>query len=68
MRNAVISMLLVVSLGCMKKSADGTYRVDKKQVNGQMQKLKTGAKQVEKKAGEGLEKAGEKLKHDATKH
>jgi len=68
MRKTIFVLAFLAALGCMKKSADGTYRVDKKQVNGQMQKLKAGAKQVEKKAGEGLAKAGEKLKHDAAKH
>ena len=68
MRNTAIVLSLLAVLGCMKKQADGTYRVDKKQVNTQTDKLKTGVKQVEKKVGQGLEKAGEKLKRDAAKH
>ena len=68
MRNTVLILMLVTALGCMKKQADGTYKVDKKQVNTNTEKLKAEAKRVEKKAGEGLQKAGEKLKRDAAKH
>ena len=57
----MIVIALLAALGCMKKSADGTYRVDKKS-------MQSAAKRVEKKAGEGLAKAGEKLKRDAAKH
>ena len=68
MRKTMFVLAILAALGCMKKQADGTYHVDKKQVNNQTEKLKAGAKQVEKKVGQGLEKAGEKLKHDASKH
>ena len=61
MRKIALLLMLLAALGCMKKSADGTYRVDKKS-------MQSAAKRVEKKAGEGLTKAGEKLKRDAAKH
>jgi hypothetical protein len=89
MRNAVFLLMLFAALGCMKKQADGTYKVDtagsqadakksgdelKADLKKAGEKLKTGAhkirdsdtaKHVEEKAGESLEKAGQKLKEKA---
>jgi hypothetical protein len=60
MRNTVFILMLFGALGCMKKQADGTYKVDT-----------AAAKTDTKKSGDelkaDLQKAGEKLKAGAQK-
>src|SRR5438067_2329135 len=68
MRNIVFSLMLLAALGCMKKNADGTYRVDNP-VSGKNEAKK--ARDNAKKSGDelktDLQKVGEKLKADAQK-
>lgn len=69
MRRTVILLLVLAALGCMKKQADGTYKVDTAHAKADTKKsgedLKKAAKRAEEKTGEALQHAGEKLKQNA---
>lgn len=69
MRRIVFLAMVLTAFGCMKKQADGTYKVDTAHAEAQTKKsgddLKKAAKKAEEKTGQALEKAGEKLKQNA---
>jgi TRAP-type C4-dicarboxylate transport system substrate-binding protein len=69
MRSTTVFLMVLAMLGCMKKQADGTYKVDTAHAKAQTKKstddLKKAAKHAEEKTGEALQKAGEKLKQNA---